>query len=535
VVFWAAGVGGVAYLGLVAANWSSIVAAVFSNSDAAAPGVIAECLVVRGCAHGQVVLGQISYFTTLWFDLATAGLPFHHALWRVAPYLLSLVGVGVLTWTGWRLGGRRPAILSFAIGVASSSVVLYASVAQAFHATTWFSTIVLGSVLAVAARRPNLSRRWIVMSSAGLSLLVGANLASDPLLGVGGLLPFVAAPAVIWVRTRGPADARIAAFAAATVSGAVAVAAAVASVMGAWGFTTAPLIGGRAGLARPGELGHNLVLLGNDLAALADAGPIGSGSIAIRVARTMILMVAAGVVVLVVYQAGRPIIGRAQEARSADRARSLYLLFWGTMVIVLCFSFLVSNVPAGTGAASSRYLIGLSYAAAAVLPLLPLRSSRGSTTVAFAAAAFCVASCLAVARGDLPAAKAQLPLVRYGDSVLRDLEQRGLTRGYGGYWEAASLSSKSADSILVAPVAVCRVSHADLLCPYRLNAISSWYRPGSSTRSFLITDATRDSFGDAMGRLGSPSETIRYGPITLRIYDHDIAPGLAPELRRIGR
>ncbi len=81
---WLPAAGAAAYAALFTLSFGHVLEAVYSNSDAASPPVIAQCLLATRCG-GHVVLGQISYFTTLWFDLLTGPLPFHRVVWEAAP------------------------------------------------------------------------------------------------------------------------------------------------------------------------------------------------------------------------------------------------------------------------------------------------------------------------------------------------------------------------------------------------------------------------------------------------------------------
>jgi hypothetical protein len=137
------------------------------------------------------------------------------------------------------------------------------------------------------------------------------------------------------------------------------------------------------------------------------------------------------------------------------RASAAYVSYWSVSAVLLCASFLGSVIPLGTGTASVRYLVGIVYAAAGVLPLVASRSGTGRATAGIAINSLCLLSCLSLARNDLAATKAHLPAVQYGSAIMARLEQLGLRRGYAEYWKGATLAWRSAGRIVIAPVTAC--------------------------------------------------------------------------------
>jgi hypothetical protein len=71
--------------------------------------------------------------------------------------------------------------------------------------------------------------------------------------------------------------------------------------------------------------------------------------------------------------------------------------------------------------------------------------------------------------------------------------------------------------LLVAPVSNC----ADELCPYNFFTIESWYRPRGGP-TFLLVDPTLPVI-HAPPFARTASETHRFGPLTLYVFDNDIA------------
>lgn len=517
---WLPLVGAIGFLALLFSRFESIVGSVYTNSDAASPLVIADCLSSGSCDRGQVVLGHVPYLSTLWIDWATYWLPTHRFLWELWPYALSVCGAGLLAWMGWRLAGAWAGAVAFAVAVAVSPVVLSASIAQADRGTTWFSMCLLAAFLIwIETERAPGGRRLAVVTI-GVCVVTGADLASDPLLVVCGLVPFVLAPLLVWARTRLASSRRVLFVSGLTGAVALAFAFVVAGTMRAAGFIAAPF---GVGVATAAGIDHNLHLFIGDLSALAGGGALTRTDGATFGSRAVLAaLVCLAIALIVVGALGA--LGRARR-RSAQPAATVYLLFWAISSGLLCASFLLSNVPAGPGTSSARYLIGLVYAAAAAVPVLAAASTRTRVAAAVPVAAVCGLAFVSVLHNDLTVSRSRLPVVRYTSEVLRLLKRNELVRGYAGYWDAAVLTWASNERVRIAPIHPCGLIARRHLCPYRLNSIQGWYTP-RRTRSFVLFDPTWDRFepaissGEAFGR---PLAVKRFGPLELRVYGYDIA------------
>jgi hypothetical protein len=451
-----------------------------------------------------VVLGNMPYFTTLWADLLTHGLPHHRLLWQYGPLALFVLGVAVLAATAWRLAGRWAGGTTAVLAGALSTSALLPTLAQAFHGLTWFTSILLGASLAWAAgTRRTLRRRALVL--APVAAIAGVNLASDPLLALAGITPLVAAPALRWVRGRRQDDRDLLALAGATAGAAIAVALVTTGLMHSAGVTDAAPRGFLLRLAGADAVGGRIHTLLADLGALAGSGR-STGALWLPV-----LCVAAAAAV----------VGALGRRVRLGRAAGIYVAYWTISAGLLSVAFVASRVPLGQGTASVRYLVGTVYAAAAALPLLAAGSRRGRVLLAGAAVGVCALACVSLARNDLAAARARQPVVQYGSAIVRTLHRLGLRRGYAQYWKAAALSWQSGDRIVVAPVTACLRGR---ICPFRLNSVASWYAPGRRpARSFLLDDPYTDGFGAGVRSLGRPEQVRRFGPIRLLVYRGDIS------------
>ncbi len=498
----------ITYGALLAFGFERILAAVYSNSDAASPSVIAQCLGTRDCGGGRATLGHIGYYTTLWFDLLTRSLPSHRLVWEVGPYALSVAAALVLGWTVHRLAGAWAGTCAVAIAAAASSATLYANVAQAFHGTTWFVTVVLG---AFATSRARPTARWTAGLIAVVGVLAGANLASDPLLAVAGVAPLLLTPALLWLRSGRLLYRRLLAVSATTAVVTALTAVATELTMRSAGLSPAPM---GLGISTSG-VDRRVATLLDDIGALAGIGPLEGatgGRLALRLLALTLVLSAVAFVVSRVFVAPKP---------GGSEPSTVHVVYWSTSALVLILAFLLGGVPLGPGTPSSRYLVGIAYACAAVLPVAMCRPARARALASLAVATFAAFSCASLVAGELPALKAHLPVVRFGPSIVRALEKLGIHRGYAAYWKAAPLTMQSSGRVLVAPVHAC--DHGRALCSYRLNSISTWYKPRAHGPSFLLTEWATDGFGRAVRSLGRPRATRRFGSMQLLIYRSDIS------------
>src|SRR5207249_10146970 len=111
-------------------------------------------------------------------------------------------GVGVA-----RLAGRWAGVVTAALCVAPAHPVLLTVIPHAFRTWTWLTDALLGVLLTTVARGP-VRPAWIVAAGSAVAVLVGIDLASDPLLAVAGLGPFVVAGLLHWVLRRTQAARR---------------------------------------------------------------------------------------------------------------------------------------------------------------------------------------------------------------------------------------------------------------------------------------------------------------------------------------
>jgi hypothetical protein len=514
------------YLGFLLARFGHILSAVNWSSDAAFWPVLVEHLPPRGA--GIANLGNTPHYVTVLFLLATRALPGHHAIWAWSPLVTSLGGVGLAAWASRRAFGRRGGLLTLCVGACGSFPVIQTIVPQGVRSWTWVADAAMGAVLAGLAGllggdrpgRPALVRA----GAAALAAVVAAGLtiASDPLFVVAGLGPFALAAGVTWVRHPGRASRRLALAAAGIVAGGIAMAPVVSGAMASRGFRWTPPPNAFA-FASPDDLARHLRWLGEALLGFGNglflSRPIGPAAVA---------MLGTSILGLAALGATATRAGRTLTGRGGSPVQTAHVAYWSLSALFIGGVYVVSTFPSIGGLASSRYLVPVFYAVAALLPLCAGTSARNRMVVTAAAAVFCL---VAITGQNLLVAfdRGPVPLPRDGRRVIAFLEHEGLTRGYGGYWYSHSITWHSNQRTTVYPVSECTppLSSSGTLCPVPLATATSWYHPEPGVKTFVVTGgsgppaaALRATPPEA---LGPPSRTATLGVYSVFVYDYDVA------------
>jgi hypothetical protein len=162
-----------------------------------------------------------------------------------------------------------------------------------------------------------------------------------------------------------------------------------------------------------------------------------------------------------------------------------------------------------------NYLLTLVPAAAVGLTLLA-RSARAQALTAACVALVAIVNIASIHDGRAEVTGV-VALPQHADEIVRVLDRAGARRGYAGYWDAQNLTWQTGMHLLVAPVNNC----ADALCPNNFFTIESWYRPHGGP-TFLLVDATLPVI-HAPPFAKTATSTHRFGPLTLYVFDTDIA------------
>jgi hypothetical protein len=490
VLRWLPAAAAAAYIATVVVLWHDLVESNNWDTDVTGPLALAERL--RG--SGPVFIPHYGEWTTFLWLLGTRWLPWHASLWEASGYALAVATAVVLAFATARVAGGWAGVTAGATALLVGPFALRALLSLASHVTNAVGAVVLAAALVALTR----TRSWLLVVVVGL--VAGTNAASDGLLWFAGVVPFALAAGVL-ARTTGRRD--VAVRAAAIVGLTVASALVTGLVMRALDFH---VVGLDVHLAALRDLPGNVRHLARMIAFLGGAnytipGPYPPDPLRILLA----LLAVAGV--------ATPLIAAIKLRHAAPTLRA-YAFFWAAAVAVLCCVFVVTPNAAALGPKSANYLLTLAPAAGAGIALLAARSRRAQLAVALAVAfvgAVNIASVVDGRAGGVPA------LGTYAPAIREVLEQRGATRGYAGYWDAQNLSWQSNMKLLVAPVVNC----GDELCPYNFFTVDSWYeRRGGPT--FLLVDPT-NAVIQAPPWTSTATDTHRFGPLTLYVFDYDIA------------
>lgn len=451
------------------------------------------------------------------FGLLTHGLSFHRVLWEVSPILLSVAAALVVAWSVARVAGQAAAAVTVAVIIAASPTVLANFSAAFFHNTTIIGTAILDAYLVWLASRTR-GRAAISASVAVLSVIIGTLLASDALLFVDGLVPFVGAAALVAWRRH---DWRGLVPIFAVTAGALVVRGVTANAAASRGLiTTTPALR----LTR-NQIGIHLHWLTDGLLRLGGgtlhptSGPL-PGLLLIGAA---VVTVAAIAVTLLTAALSL----RGPAVRELGGVRSLHACFWAGSLICISAAYVLTSVVVEP---SDRYLIIAIPAIAAVVPMHVTGRWR-RWLVCAGASVLALTSVIALSFDTERGAFYQGTAVRVLERIEAVVRTGHLGVGYAGYWNAASLTWSSAGRLRIYPI-------TDVAGPAALMFLAraaAWYVPRPATSSYVVLAPGDGDLADRLPPgLPRPQREIHLGAITLAIYPDDVARYLAPPLTQSG-
>ena len=529
---WAAVPFGVVYLILLTLRFRGIVTTTNLDADAVSAPVIAQ-LFGSAPASAHVVLGEFGWYATLLFLLGTKWLPAHRHVWELMPYAMALAGAGLTAWSVWRVAGLFAASLTAVLLVCLAPATLHLLLSMTQHAPDWFCLALLAAFLVLIQRSAE-GLRWRALAPLALAvgLIAGINAASDPLLVIGGLVPFVLGFVAAQLLADAPGAGRANLVGALTLLVTALAWAGTAIAMSA--LHVAPERGlHTTALAGAGKIASNFRLWWHSVAVLGNGdffGPPVSFTAGLAVLCAVVSLLAVVLLPGVAWaETRRPRRSPEREGgggaspRSGEAARIAFFVFWCSAAMVLTAAFLLSAVPIDIHA--DRYLVGVVYAAAAVIPAA---ASRRVVTQAAALVGTCVialAGVIALAQGRDARNTEGFPPTGLAKRVAAVASANHLKVGYAGYWDAAPITWASRFRVHVYPVSVCdRGAH---LCPFDLHVISSWYAPRDGTGSFLLADRRLRLVPSPTPDLGRPAAVYRIGQLMMYVYTYDIASRFA--------
>jgi hypothetical protein len=521
---------GGAYLVVLITQFNQLIVSTYLDADAASAPVIGQ-LYGGSPLHRDVALGQMAWFSTLMFELATRSLPLHRQIWETAPYAMALASAALIAAGLWRVAGRWAAAIGGVVVVCAAPHTLQLLFSLNDHSPTWFSLALLAGLLvllqrpsAKALQRSSAKARGVAMTALAIVLvgaIVGANMASDALLVAVGVVPALLAAAGAWVLRPERATVRAWWLTLATVLVAV-VSDALTKALMRHEQVTAPAGISHTGLASGEAVTTNFKLWWQSIAVLGNGNFFGQS---LGLTSTLQLACAAlslGAVVVLVPRIAWQELGLALRARRAGLAevppvRLAWCIFWSFSAVLLSVGFIVSSTPLDIN--SDRYLVGLIYAAAALVPLVAARGIWWRVAVTSGAVVFAFTGLLSLVQGQATANTGNFPSDHVLSEVAQVARREHLTIGYAGYWDAAPVTWASRAQVQVYPVQLCN----NQLCQSPIHYISSWYLPRPGIRTFLISDPTQPIQAPPVAALGKPSAVHQIGALTMYVYPYDLA------------
>jgi hypothetical protein len=518
------------------ATLGSVVAAIYSSADIASAPYIGE--LYAHAPHGaQVVLGNIPWYTTLWFESLTRSFPAHRVLWELAPWIFNLIGIGLVSWTASKVGDRWAAMIVAVTLACSGAGLLPILFASSVHALAYVHVCVLGAFTVLLASQSGLigGRLWLHLATlTAVVVLTGAGIASDKLVTVGGLVPFAIASVTLALLSPGGAARRFAASGAAVTAGSIVTAEVIGAVMRHEHVVAAPF---HIGFSPLNELAHHAGLLVQSLAVMMNGDLWGFGfsmtpALALLCAATLFLAAFAGArysgVMVREIAAWHRSAGASTEQATT---RAAYVSYWASSALVLSVAFVFSTVPVDVNA--KRYVVTTAYA---IVALAAVAAAGRTWTKAIATAGACAivaGSAVNIVHRDIQRQLGAHPGSDVANQLRRWASSEHLVYGYAGYWDAAPLGWDTHTQVQVYPVWPLARCFGQLpkqsghLCHSSFHQISSWYRPRVGARTFLVLD-TRQLAANGIGlveiaSLGKPEQIAKFQQLTVYVYPYDIA------------
>jgi len=407
-------------------RFSRILDLVHLNPDSGfAPVLVSD--MAKGNKGGIVFVGEASHLSAIGFLYLTRHFPLREVIWDWAPYLTFLAALGVMAWACWQVAGPWAAAMTVAVGACAEATVLLTVMAEGMRGNTFFADAAVCAYLVLMLRRPALARPAKVAATSAVVAIAGSTVASDPLFLVAGLAPMVGAAAVVWLLVRDRRSGMLALLTLGIGGAALGVSTVIWAVARSAGFRKNYLEGGYA-LPDGEQMATNVRLFWRHVRTLTQSSvhtPLAVLVIAVAIYACVLLV-----------QLGR----RAGDAEDPGRpALVAYTAFWLLSAMAILAAFALSSFAAGPSD-TSRYVIPVFLALAAVGPLWGRRADWRRPLAAAGVAAYCIVSISA--RGGL-FVEGYPGLGGFRDSgaeAVAFLESEGLTHGYSGYFTSHPLT-----------------------------------------------------------------------------------------------
>ncbi len=552
VLLWAPAVAAGIFLLALIVNQGEIRAALNAHADFASAPVLAE-LIGEAPPGSTLVLGDYPWYEAFWLLRATKWLPAHFFVWQLVPFVLWLSTALLAGASIWRASASRWA------GVTAAALVICGGVGM--RGTLWslnthgpaaFHVALLAAALTLAAARPAWTRGLRGWGGAVVLGAVTAVGATDPLVLALGVGPLLIASGIVWL-WRGDASLLRLALA--------------VSVIGVAGAKVLDRLAQDASISWThkalkfvdiGGIVDHLGLLPGVAARMASRSPF-SEAIAADTALAMAAALTgliAGIVVLTVSvrlfkravwperfgleqaavdgngngssEAGAQPTAPAGDAAPAgdevgvpaevgdpDTVFVAGLVFWFSVLAINLVAFVFTT--AVIDVFGGRYLVSGWVALCVLIPLLAVRTDLRWLAGAVATL-LCVASTFQFIREPSPTFESVLPTEGLANEIERFTEPLGAKYGYAAFWDSIPITWHTRFGLQAYPVLPCGAGN----CRFYQHQISSWYEPKPG-RSFLVIDPSQPQQPNVDPAYGSPVATKQIGPVTVLVYDGDIA------------
>lgn len=498
------------YMAIVAARVPNIISSFYQYSDFPEALRLSDAVFHGGWGQG-IALPSQNGIGPLWIVGLLNQITGNAVAGMALGAGMVVVATGFMIATARKVLGAKSAVAVGASCLAAPPVVAWVMLNPIAHESTLLLTAVCAWQV-VALSQPG--RKRVIASSIAVGALAGVCIVSDPLAFAAAVAPWVICAAML---TRRDAGRRLPLL---ITVGATATTAVCVDVL-----STA------SGIVQNGNtvLSPSIDAITSGLRTTATTlGQMLSGAWYGDALGDALAIAGISAFAAVVYIACREV---TTDTPGATAGRDTYVLFWvassAALIAALCLSGLgVQHSPINY---QGRYLGGLWFAIAALLPVGLLRAGLVRRLVAVGIPSLALAAAFGIAR--MPAYPFQGPDYVDASQLATTLEQLGVAHGYGGYWESYAIGWHTGQRITALPLQQCAdQSVAPGLCVYEF-AAPAWYlaRPGPVFVVVLRDSCTHDDLCiDAADLVGlPPPEAVRdVGLLQVDVYAHNVFAGL---------
>jgi hypothetical protein len=513
-----------------------LLAVINQNSDNASAPVIAHFLPDRG--SGQVTLGTYPWLEPLYLLDLTRWLPSQRVAWEIEPFLIYALTIALVGWTVARTVSRHAGLLVGLAMAAPAPWVIWMLGAPNQRLLTLSHAVILAAFIVSAPAASGWTRPKQLLWAGALAVTLAPGVASDPLVLLGGVVPFLGALALGW-RLK-------------LIERNVTLIAAAACLIGAGAGRALLSFAEHHGviyyhypypLATASQAVSNLRLLLEDVALFAH-GRLGGAPGPFSVTVEQIGLVAmVGVPVFCV------LVGRRARAMLGDQGRPpaqrLLAVYWAIAAAAIAVAFIASTAP--TDISAVRYMTIVWPALLTIAAIVWRR--QAIVWLAGLATGAAVLGSWDIAHGGYANSDPNVPTGADVQGLKRFVANNHLDHGYAQYWNAAAITDETDFEARIYPITPCAPStsgsapNTDQLCQFSFHTIDSWYEPKPGARTFLLLNdnplaaaalVQRPAIGvpylipHPPASWGPPVQQARFGHLTAYVYDYDLATRLGP-------